>query len=209
MKFKTILSTMVVATMLGASVTPVLADDHKGKGKKGGPPKHGHGLGKYKAPPKGHWDNDKRWQNNRRDDDRRREEDRRRREMEARRREDEARRRREADWQRSRSSNSRNDLDRLSDQRQKTKNEWRNIALLSGGVAALGLIQKDNRLVFAGAAGALYSLHRYEQDRKSQAQVDRLRASYFGREYFVRDGRRYDRRVVNKGGQKYYQFVRR
>jgi hypothetical protein len=100
-------------------------------------------------------------------------------------------------------------LDRLSDQRQKTKNEWRNIAYLSGGVALLGLLQKDNRLVFAGAAGALYSLYRYEQDRKSQSKIDRLRASYFSQPYFVRDGRRYDRRLVTKNGQRYYQFVRR
>lgn len=209
MKFKTILSTMLVATMLGASITPVMADDDKGKGKKKGHYKNGKAYGQHKSQTKRYSDRDNRWQNNRRDDDWRRDEDRRRREADARRREDEARRRRESDWQRSQSYNSRSDLDRLSDQRQKTKNEWRNIALLSGGVAALGLIQKDNRLVFAGAAGALYSLHRYEQDRKSQSQVDRLRASYFGREYFVRDGRRYDRRVVSRDGQRYYQFVRR
>lgn len=215
MKFKTILSTMVVATMLGASITPVLADDHKGKGKKNGHYKNGKAYGQHKSQTRRTSDRDNRWKNDRRDndwrrdDDRRRNDDRWRREAEARRREDEARRRREADWRRSQSYNSRNDLDRLSDQRQKTKNEWRNIALLSGGVAALGLIQKDNRLVFAGAAGALYSLHRYEQDRKSQSKVDRLRASYFGRDHFVRDGRRYDRRTVNKNGQRYYQFVRR
>lgn len=96
-----------------------------------------------------------------------------------------------------------------SRRRQQTKNEWRNIALVSGGVAILGLIKHDNRLVFAGSAGALYSLYRYEQDRKSQSSIDRLRAAYFGRPYFVRDGVRYDRRLVTKNGERYYQFARR
>jgi hypothetical protein len=112
-----------------------------------------------------------------------------------------------ADQLRTNGNNS--NLDALSKQRQKTKNEWRNIAILSGAVAVLGLIQKDNRLVFAGAAGSLYSLYRYEQDRKSQSKVDRLRASYFSKPYFTRNGRRYDRRTVTKNGQRYYQFVRR
>lgn len=191
MKLKMILSAFVATMMFGATVSPVMA-----QGKKKGHYKNGKAYGQHPS-------------QKRKDDKRYRDSDRWRRDSDARRREDEARRWREAEWQRSRTTNSRSDLDRLSDQRQKTKNEWRNIALLSGGVAALGLIQKDNRLVFAGAAGALYSLYRYEQDRKSQSQVDRLRASYFGREYFVRDGRRYDRRVVSRDGQKYYQFVRR
>jgi len=95
----------------------------------------------------------------------------------------------------------------LSDRRQQTKNEWRNLAIGAGAVAILGLLQKDNRLVFAGTAGALYSLHRYEQDRKSQSEIDRARAHYFSQPYFYRDGKRYDRKLVNKNGQKYYQFV--
>lgn len=99
-------------------------------------------------------------------------------------------------------------LDRESARRQQTKNEWRNIAIGAGAVAIYGLLKKDNRLVFAGAAGALYSLYRYEQDRKSQSQIDRLRAEYFSRPYLYRDGVRYDRRLVTKNGQKYYQFVR-
>jgi hypothetical protein len=103
---------------------------------------------------------------------------------------------------------SRSSIERESDRRQETKNEWRNIAYVSGAAALLGYINKDETLMFTGIAGALYSLHRYEQDRKSQNSVDRLRASYFGRSYFVRDGRRYDRRTVTKNGQKYYQFVR-
>ena len=95
-----------------------------------------------------------------------------------------------------------------ADRRQQTKNEWRNIAYGAGAVALLGVLQKDNRLVFGGAAGALYSLWRYEQDRKSQNPINRAVASYFGNDYFIRDGVRYERRLVNQDGQRYYQFVR-
>lgn len=94
------------------------------------------------------------------------------------------------------------------DRRQQTKNEWRNIAIASGAVAILGLLNKDETLVFAGTAGALYSLHRYEQDRKSQNSLNRARADYFARDHFYRDGNRYERREVNRNGQRYYQFVR-
>lgn len=197
MRLKIILSTVLAATMLGGTIMPAMAGPDKGK-KKGS--KH---YGKQQSKHVNWKRDDKRNRWDRRDDDRWR------REAEARRREDEARRRREAQWRNSQNRDNRGNLDRLSDRRQQTKNEWRNIAYLSGGVALLGLIQKDNTLVFAGAAGTLYSLHRYEQDRKSQSQIDRLRASYFSRPYFERDGRRYDRRLVTKNGQKYYQFVRR
>lgn len=100
-------------------------------------------------------------------------------------------------------------LQRESERRQQTKNEWRNIAYLSGAVAVLGLLNNDKTLTFAGAAGALYSLHRYEADRKSQSRTDRLRAEYFSRSSFVRDGRTYNRRVMVKNGERYYQFVRK
>lgn len=100
------------------------------------------------------------------------------------------------------------DLEKLIDRRQSKKNEWRNIAIGSGALGVLGLLKKDNTLFFAGTAGALYSLHRYEQDRKSQSKLNRARASYFGKSYFYRDGKRYERRLVTKNGQKYYRFVR-
>ncbi len=149
-------------------------------------------------------DNRNQWwkDDHRRNDDHWREEQRRR---------DDQRRREEA-WRRShdvRYRNNDNDyLRRESEHRQNTKNEWRNIALVGGGVALLGLLKHDNTLTFAGTAGALYSLYPHEQDRKSQSKIDRLRASYFSRPYFERDGRRYDRVVVNRGGQRYYQFRR-
>jgi hypothetical protein len=94
------------------------------------------------------------------------------------------------------------------DRRQQTKNEWRNLAIGAGLVGVLGLLKKDNTLTFAGAAGALYSLYRYEQDRKSQSSLQRGRAYFFSQPYFYRDGHRYDRRTVTKNGQRYYQFIR-
>lgn len=106
------------------------------------------------------------------------------------------------------SAQSWRDLERALDRRQSKKNEWRNIAIASGAVGILGLIQKDNTLFFAGTAGALYSAYRYEQDRKSQNQLQRTRAAYFSRPYFIRDGWRYNRKVKNVGGKRYFYFQR-
>lgn len=98
--------------------------------------------------------------------------------------------------------------DQESSHRQQTKNQWRNIAIGSGGLGVLGLLKHDNTLMFAGAAGALYSANRYEQDRKSQSKTDRARADYFSRQSFTRDGHRYNRKTVWRNGKKHYQFVR-
>ncbi len=100
------------------------------------------------------------------------------------------------------------DLDKLIGHRQSKKNEWRNIAIGSGAVGLLGLLRHDNTLVFVGAAGALYSLNRYEQDRKSQSKLNRSRAAMFSRTSFKRNGHTYQRRLVTKNGKKYYQFVK-
>jgi hypothetical protein len=105
-------------------------------------------------------------------------------------------------------ANAQSSLDRESQRRQKTKNEWRNIGIGSGAVALYGLLKGDKTLMFGGAAGALYSLNRYEQDRKSQSKTDRARAAAFDRASFTRDGKRYVRKTVTKNGKKYYQFVR-
>lgn len=99
--------------------------------------------------------------------------------------------------------------DNRSDRRQKSKNEWRNIAIGAGAVGVLGLLKKDRTLTFAGGAGALYSLYRYEQDRRSQSQLDRARAEYFSRPYFYRDGVQYERQIVTRDGEQCYQFARR
>ncbi|RYG42302.1 hypothetical protein EON79_19180 [bacterium] len=101
-----------------------------------------------------------------------------------------------------------NDLGKLIDRRQSKKNEWRNIAIGAGALGVLGLLKKDNTLTFAGFGGALYSLTRYEADRKSQSKLQRARASYFQRGSFTRNGQRYTRRTVRKNGKTYYQFVK-
>lgn len=95
-----------------------------------------------------------------------------------------------------------------SKRRQEQKNTWRNLAIGSGVVGILGLLKGDKFLMFAGAAGALYSANRYEQDRKSQSKQDRARAQMFSRTSFTRDGRTYKRKTVYKNGKKYYQYVR-
>jgi hypothetical protein len=92
--------------------------------------------------------------------------------------------------------------------RQDTKNDWRNLAIAAGGVAAIGALKHDPTVTVLGAAGALYSLDRYNQDRASQNHAYRARAEIFSHPYVYRDGHRFDRRVVNRHGAQYYQFVR-
>ena len=106
------------------------------------------------------------------------------------------------------SAGAQNWRDVASHHRQQTKNQWRNIAIGSGALGLYGLLKHDNTLTFLGAAGSLYSLSRYEHDRKSQSRIDRARASYFSRPSFYRSGHRYTRKTVWRNGQKYYQFVR-
>ncbi|MDX2065223.1 MAG: hypothetical protein SFX74_05720 [Fimbriimonadaceae bacterium] len=100
------------------------------------------------------------------------------------------------------------DLNRMIDRRQDKKNEWRNLAYVGGALGAWGLLKGDNTLAFTGAAGALYSAYRYEQDRKSQSRLNRTRAAYFSRSRFDQGGYRYTRRTRWKNGQKYYYFTR-
>jgi len=104
------------------------------------------------------------------------------------------------------SDNDRRDW--LAHHRRDSKNEWRNIAIGAGALGALGFLTGDNFLGFTGTAGALYSLNRYDQDRRSENREDRVRAAYFARPYFYRDGVRYDRKLVRRNGERYYQFVR-
>jgi hypothetical protein len=86
-------------------------------------------------------------------------------------------------------------------------NDWRTIADLAGLLAVIGILDHDDTLTFAGTAGALYSLDRYDQDRYSNDRSCRLRAEYFSHPYFYRNGRRYDRETVNRNGEEYYRFV--
>jgi hypothetical protein len=85
--------------------------------------------------------------------------------------------------------------------------DWRTIADLAGLLAVIGILNHDDTLTFVGGAGALYSLYRYDQDRYSDDPACRLRAEYFSHPYFYRNGRRYDRVMVHRNGDDYYQFV--
>ena len=98
--------------------------------------------------------------------------------------------------------------DRENQHRQDKKNEWRNIAIGSGALGVLGLLSKNNTLMWSGVAGGLYSTYRYEQDRKSQSKAARERAALYGRSSITVDGKRYKRQTVWKNGQKHYKFVR-
>ena len=119
---------------------------------------------------------------------------------------------RDRDWDRDRNSGRYNggryeDVRYYDNHRSEERNEWRDIALVAGGIALLGVLEHDRTLVFVGEAGALYSLYRYEDDLHSSDRECRLRAEYFSRPYFIRDGRRYDRVLVTRHGERYYQFV--
>lgn len=96
-----------------------------------------------------------------------------------------------------------------SHHRQKSKNTWRNVAIGSGAVGIYGLLSHNSTLAILGGAGTLYSLDRYEHDRKSQSRIDHDRAALYGRSSFTHNGHTYHRRLVTKNGHKYYQFVRR
>ena len=97
---------------------------------------------------------------------------------------------------------------RKIDQRQKTKGEWQKAAYAGAALALLGQLGKDKTVSYVGAAGALYSLYRYDQDSKSQDKLRKQRAAYYGRSSYTKNGVRYDRKLVTKNGQKYYTFVK-
>lgn len=105
-------------------------------------------------------------------------------------------------------ANAQRSLDEASHHRQKTKNDWRNAAIGSGAAAALGLLTHNGTVAALGAAGSLYSLSRYEHDRKSQSKIDRARADRYGRSSYYDHGHRYVRRTVTRNGQRYYTYVR-
>ena len=66
--------------------------------------------------------------------------------------------------------------------RQKSKNQWRNLAIAGGVAGVLGLATKNKALTYGGLAGGAYSAYRYEQDRKGQRrEQDRNRASRWRR----------------------------
>src|SRR5947209_14538238 len=75
-----------------------------------------------------------------------------------------------------------------SSHRQKTKNDWRNASIAGGALTAAGLLTHNNTLTAVGAVGGLYSLSRYEHDRKSQSREDHERARLYERSSFSRNG---------------------
>src|SRR2546421_531539 len=91
-----------------------------------------------------------------------------------------------------------------SEHRQKTKNNWRNAAIGGGALTALGLLTHNSTLRGVGAVGGLYSLSRYEHDRKSQSKIDHDRAAFYDRSSYRRNGHTYVRRTVSRHGHKYY-----
>jgi hypothetical protein len=99
-------------------------------------------------------------------------------------------------------------INELINRRQGKKNEWRNLAILGGAAGLVGLFTKNKTIAALGLGGGLYSLYRYEQDRKSQSKLAQQRAQLFGRRSFNYNGKRYVRRTRVKNGQRYYQFVR-
>jgi hypothetical protein len=105
-------------------------------------------------------------------------------------------------------ASAQSNLDRASNHRQKTKNDWRNVATGAGAATAYGLLTHNNTVAALGAAGTLYSLSRYEHDRKSQSKIDRARADRYGRTSYMDHGHRYVRHTVNRNGQKYYTYQR-
>ncbi len=105
-------------------------------------------------------------------------------------------------------ANAQGSLDQASKHRQKTKNDWRNLSYGSGAATAYGLLKHDKTVTILGAAGTLYSLNRYEHDRKSQSKIDHDRASYYGRSSYRQNGHRYVRKLVTRNGRRYYTFVR-
>jgi hypothetical protein len=87
-------------------------------------------------------------------------------------------------------------------------NEWSSIATLAGGVAIIGLLDNDPTLVFAGTVGAVFAISAYDADLNSSDRELRLRADYFQKPYFWRNGVRFDRTVVMSNGVRSYQFRR-
>ena len=84
-------------------------------------------------------------------------------------------------------------------------NEWGAIAAVAGGVALIGLLNNDPTLVFAGSVGALYAVSQYDTNLSGSGELH-MRAEYFHRPYFWRNGVRYDRFRVISGGSPYYEF---
>ncbi len=92
--------------------------------------------------------------------------------------------------------------------RQKSKADWQKTANIAGVIGILGQLNKDKTASYLGTGVALYSIYRMQEDTKSQKRTPRERAAFYNRDHYVKNGVRYDRKIVKKNGQKYYTFVK-
>lgn len=86
--------------------------------------------------------------------------------------------------------------------------EWRFLISTFGFLTDLNRLERDDTLYFDGDYGSYYPVYEYEQDCRSSNRLARARADFFARTFFIRDGHRFDRRVVTNHGERCYQFVR-
>jgi hypothetical protein len=92
--------------------------------------------------------------------------------------------------------------------RQKKKNNWRNLAIGAGVIAGHGLLRHNNTETLIGAAGAAYSASQYEKERKAQSRESAARHRYH-RYNGTRYTPRYHRRSTSTyttGNRKYYTY---
>lgn len=88
--------------------------------------------------------------------------------------------------------------------RQKKKNDWRNLGTAGAAIAGYGLLKGNKTATVVGAAGAAYSAKRYEEERHNQSkrksarqhrqnytEGDRHYYRYHGRRYYEEDGKRH------------------
>jgi len=88
------------------------------------------------------------------------------------------------------------------------RTDWNDIAVFCGFVGIMGYLEDDDFLYFAGTTGALYAMWRYDDDLACDDPYRHARACYFSLPFFYRDGVRFERRIVVRGGERYYQFCR-
>jgi len=92
--------------------------------------------------------------------------------------------------------------------KKEAKHEWKGIAANAGLSQYLSLLDRDPTLSFSGKTGALYPVAQLSADKTSSDPADRLRALYFSKTYFIRDGVKYTRHSKTESGVKNYLFRR-
>lgn len=92
--------------------------------------------------------------------------------------------------------------------RQETRSEWQKLGYAGAALGILGQLSKDKTLSYVGTLGGLYSLYRFNEDSKAIDRDRQLRAQFWGQSSVMRNGVRYNRKIVHRHGQDYYTFVR-